>query len=118
MGPANRPYKWQLWIPRWRRVCPKACFIELSEVTPSGDPLVRRNPRVPTMEEFNPRIVEVLASDLSRLIVDGRHEVHPEQLECIATLADEELTRIRFDDPISATQTKRIVLDRRTSPHS
>jgi hypothetical protein len=63
-----------------------------------------RNPRAPTMEEFNPRILAVAVGELSTLIAGVRHDIHPDQLERIANLADEELTRFRFDDPISATR--------------
>ena len=63
-----------------------------------------RNPSVPTMEEFNPRMVEVAASELVQLIVGVRHGLHPEQLDRVAELADGELIRMQWDDPISATQ--------------
>src|SRR5579862_7413150 len=68
---------------------------------PFGTP---RNPRAPTMEEFNARVLEALACDLAELIVAVRHGLHPEQLRRIAVLPDEELIRFRLDDPISATQ--------------
>lgn len=38
-----------------------------------------RNPHVPTIEEFNPRIVEVRAGELAQAIVDRRHGIYLEQ---------------------------------------
>lgn len=63
-----------------------------------------RNPRVPTLEEFNPRIEEVPAGDLAKMIVGRRHGIFPEQAQRVSQLGNEELVCFRIEDPISATQ--------------
>jgi hypothetical protein len=63
-----------------------------------------RNPRVPTVEEFNPRIIEIRAGDLAQAIVGRRHGIYAEQAQRIAQLSHEELTQYRVEEPISATQ--------------
>ncbi len=63
-----------------------------------------RNPRTPTVEEFNPRLVEVRAGDLADLIVARRHGILPEQAQRVAQLSHKDLIRFRINDPISATQ--------------
>lgn len=63
-----------------------------------------RNPRAPTVEEFNPRIGEVRAGDLADTIVGRRHGILPEQAQRVGQLNNEELIRFRVEDPISATQ--------------
>jgi hypothetical protein len=63
-----------------------------------------RNPRLPTFEEFNPRIAEVRAGDLDSLVIRRRHGLFPEQVESIGHLGDEELVRFRPEDPISAVE--------------
>lgn len=60
-----------------------------------------RNPGVPGLVEFNPRICYVLAGNLASAIVARRHGTFAEQAERVARLTDEELTRFRLDDPIS-----------------
>ncbi|MEP0883709.1 FG-GAP-like repeat-containing protein [Trichocoleus sp. ST-U3] len=62
-----------------------------------------RNPRLPTIEEFNPRIQDVRAGDLEQSIVNTRHGIFPEQAESIRGLSNEELVRFRIEDPISGT---------------
>lgn len=64
-----------------------------------------RNPRAPTIEEFNPRIAEIRAGDLAEKIVGRRHGIFSEQAQWIAQLSHEELVSFRVEDPISATQT-------------
>lgn len=63
-----------------------------------------RNPRAPTVEEFNPRIGEVRAGDLAETIVGRKHGIFPEQAQRVGQLSHEELIRFRVEDPISATQ--------------
>lgn len=46
-----------------------------------------RNPRAPTLEEFNPRIVDVRVGDLAETIVGRRHGIFPEQAERVGQLA-------------------------------
>jgi hypothetical protein len=65
-----------------------------------------RNPRLPTFEEFNPRIAEIRAGDLEGRITGRRHGLLPEQVESISQLSDEELIRFRLDDPISAVEAR------------
>jgi hypothetical protein len=67
---------------------------------PFGTP---RNPRAPTIEEFNPRLEDVRVGDLQKLIAKRRHGIFPEQAERIAQLDNEALTEFRPEDPISAT---------------
>jgi len=68
---------------------------------PFGTP---RNPRAPTLEEFNPRLTEVQAGDLARIIVSRRHGILLEQARWISQLSNEDLIAFRREDPISATQ--------------
>jgi hypothetical protein len=63
-----------------------------------------RNPRAPTLEEFNPRMVEVRAGELAETIVGRRHGIFPEQAQRMGQLSNEELVRFRVEDPISGTQ--------------
>lgn len=63
-----------------------------------------RNPRLPTIEEFNPKIEPVKARDLESLIKDTKHGLSPEQLEQIRKLSNEDLIRFRTEDPISAAR--------------
>lgn len=65
---------------------------------PFGTP---RNPRVPTVEEFNPQIGEVNAGDLAGAIRGRKHGIFPEQAEKIQKMSTEELLRFRPEDPIS-----------------
>lgn len=69
---------------------------------PFGTP---RNPRTPTMAEFNPRIGEVAAGDLPDLVVGRKHGIFPERAESIAQLSNEELVQFRPEDPMSAVRT-------------
>jgi RHS repeat-associated protein len=68
---------------------------------PFGTP---RNPRLPTVEEFNARIEEVRAGDLEELVTGTRHGIYPEQAQSIRGMSAEELVRFRTEDPISATR--------------
>jgi hypothetical protein len=63
-----------------------------------------RNPRAPTLEEFNPRIAEVPAGELAATIVARKHDILPEQAQRVGQLGHDELIRFRVEDPISATQ--------------
>lgn len=67
---------------------------------PFGTP---RNPRLPTVEEFNPRVEEVRAGDLEELVSETKHGIYPDQAESIGELSNEELVRFRMEDPISGT---------------
>jgi len=71
-----------------------------AEGRPFGTP---RNPRTPSLEEFNPRVEEIRAGDLSGIIVGRRHGILPEQAERIGRLSHDELLLFRLDDPMSAT---------------
>jgi hypothetical protein len=62
-----------------------------------------RNPRPPTVEEFNPRIAEVRAGDLAETIVGRKHGIVPEQAERVRQLSNDDLAGFRPNDPISAT---------------
>jgi hypothetical protein len=62
-----------------------------------------RNPRMPTIEEFNPRIQEVRAGQVEKLVTGTRHGLNPQQQQSVAQLSNEELLQFRLDDPISAT---------------
>jgi hypothetical protein len=62
-----------------------------------------RNPRAPTLEEFNPRFAEVRAGDLAETIVGRKHGIFPEQAQRVGQLGQEDLIRFRVEDPISAT---------------
>jgi hypothetical protein len=59
---------------------------------------------MPTIDEFNPRIQEVRAGDLAEIITARRHGIFPEQAERVGQLSNEELIRLRLEDPISAVQ--------------
>jgi len=63
-----------------------------------------RNPRAPTLQEFNPRLVEVRAGDLAVLIVQRRHGIFPQQALQIGQLDNDEISRFRIEDPISAVK--------------
>lgn len=63
-----------------------------------------RNPRVPTLAEFNPRFIEIHAGDLAAKIVKRKHGILPQQAQRIGQLTNDELIRIRVDDPISAVE--------------
>jgi hypothetical protein len=67
---------------------------------PFGSP---RNPRVPTLEEFNPRVGEVAAGELAVLITGRRHGINREQAERIEQMTTGELLQFREDDPMSGT---------------
>src|SRR5205823_3686851 len=60
-----------------------------------------RNPRAPTVEEFNPRVGELNAGDLAGGIKGRKHGIFPDQAESISRMSNEELLRFRPDDPIS-----------------
>jgi hypothetical protein len=63
-----------------------------------------RNPRAPTIDEFNPRIVEIAAGELSGLIVSRKHGIFPDQARQVGQMTNEDLIRFRLEDPISATR--------------
>jgi hypothetical protein len=62
-----------------------------------------RNPRTPTIVEFNARIADVSVGELLVLIVVFRHGVFPEQCQRVAQLRNQDLLAFRSDDPMSAT---------------
>jgi hypothetical protein len=68
---------------------------------PFGTP---RNPRLPTIQEYNPRIGEVAVGGLQELIVARKHGIFPDQAELMASWSDDELLRFRLDDPVSAVE--------------
>jgi len=59
-------------------------------------------PRMPTIEEFNPRILEIKAGDLAQSIKGRKHGIFPDQAERIGKLGNEDLIRFRIEDPMSA----------------
>ncbi len=69
---------------------------------PFGTP---RNPRSPTIEEFNPRMAEIPAGELAGRITGRKHRIVPEQAERMKQLSNEELLRFRVDDPMSGHPT-------------
>jgi hypothetical protein len=64
-----------------------------------------RNPRAPTIEEFNPWIGEVPARELAGKITGRKHGIVLEQAERLKQLSNEELVRFRVDDPMSGHET-------------
>jgi hypothetical protein len=68
---------------------------------PFGTP---RNPRMPTVEEFNPRVREVRAGDLEATIRSRMHPENPQQAGPVSQLSNEELARCRLEDPISGVE--------------
>jgi hypothetical protein len=68
---------------------------------PFGTP---RNPRLPTIAEFNPKFEQVKTGDLEGLIKDIKHGQFPEQVEQIRKLSNDDLVRFRPEDPISAAR--------------
>jgi hypothetical protein len=65
---------------------------------PFGTP---RNPRVPSMEEFNPHMGELCAGEIEGKIGGCRHGLFPEQVERVRQFSNEDLIRFRPEDPIS-----------------
>jgi hypothetical protein len=63
-----------------------------------------RNPRTPTIEEFNPRILEVRADALQEMITLKQHPEFPSQRSSVAQLSNHDLIRYRSEDPISAAR--------------
>lgn len=64
-----------------------------------------RNPHPPSIDEFNPRMREIRAGEMEREVAQVKHGTFPDQEASIAKLSNDELTRFRIEDPISATQT-------------
>jgi hypothetical protein len=62
-----------------------------------------RNPNPTTIDEFNPRLVEIRAGDLAAAIVSRRHGIWQEVADKMMQFPDDELIRFRPDDPISAS---------------
>jgi len=48
-----------------------------------------RNPRAPTVEEFNPRIGELNAGDFAGAIKGRKHGIFPEQAESVGRMSNE-----------------------------
>jgi hypothetical protein len=69
---------------------------------PFGSPT---NPRTPTIEEFNPRIGEVRAADLVSKITGRKHGIDPIQAALVSQLSDQDLLRLRIEDPMSGHAT-------------
>jgi hypothetical protein len=65
---------------------------------PFGTP---RNPRAPTLEEFNPQIGELNAGDIEGRIGGRKHGLFPEQEERMRTCSTDDLICFRPNDPIS-----------------
>lgn len=69
---------------------------------PKGKPFgTPRNPRIPTIEEFNPTIGELNAGDVAGAINGRKHGIFPEQAENIRKMSNEELLQFRLEDPMS-----------------
>ncbi len=62
---------------------------------------IPRNDRVPSYEEFNPRLAELDAGDVARAIRRRKHGIFVEQAERIGKMLNEDLLRFRLEDPIS-----------------
>ncbi|OWK41286.1 polymorphic toxin-type HINT domain-containing protein [Fimbriiglobus ruber] len=62
------------------------------------------NPDPPTVQQFNPRIREVRAGDLTQTNPARMHPENPQQAGPVGKLSNEDLTRLRIEDPISATE--------------
>jgi hypothetical protein len=60
-----------------------------------------RNPRLPTIEEFNPRVAEINAGDIAGAVKGQKHGIFPDQAESISRMSNEELLRFNPNDPIS-----------------
>jgi len=60
-----------------------------------------RNPEIPTIAEFNPRMGEVPVGQLEVRITGRKHGIFPEQADQVRGMSREELLRFRLDDPIS-----------------
>lgn len=63
-----------------------------------------RNPRMPTVEEFNPRATDVPSGAVETLIKGEKHGLFPKQAEAVRSLSNEELVRFRIEDPISGAE--------------
>jgi RHS repeat-associated protein len=63
-----------------------------------------RNPRLPTVEEFNPRLENVRAGEVEELVTGTKHGINPDQASSISGLSNEDLVRFRIDDPISGAR--------------
>jgi hypothetical protein len=61
-------------------------------------------PRFPTVEEFNPRIEEIRAGDLGKVVTRTKHGIDPRQAGPVSQLSNEDLVRFRLQEPISATR--------------
>jgi hypothetical protein len=59
---------------------------------------------MPTIEEFNPRIRDIRAGDLAKLITGRMHPEYPKQAASVRRLNNEDLVRFRLEDPISAVE--------------
>ncbi len=70
---------------------------------PYGTP---RNPSVPPLDVFKPRIADVNAHDLPTLISGKMHGLHPDQQKRMLGLSNDDLLMFRYDDPISGVLTK------------
>jgi hypothetical protein len=68
---------------------------------PYGTP---RNPGVPPIDTFNPRIEEVRAGDLEKLVVQTKHGIFPKQARSIRELSNDEIVRFQMEDPISGAK--------------
>ncbi|TAF66049.1 MAG: hypothetical protein EAZ55_07495 [Cytophagales bacterium] len=62
------------------------------------------NPETPSIDEFNPRIIEVKAGNLENIIISRMHDLHPNQTESIKNMSNEELITFRIDDPLVVTE--------------
>jgi hypothetical protein len=61
-----------------------------------------RNPGVAPLEKFNPKVAQIRAGLLEQLIKDRKHGIDERQAKSIAQLSNDDLTRYREDEPISA----------------
>jgi hypothetical protein len=68
---------------------------------PFGSPQV---PRMPTLDEFNPRFADIRAGDLADQITSTKHGIFPDQATSVGQMPNDDLIRLRMEDPISATR--------------
>jgi hypothetical protein len=65
-----------------------------------------RNPRMPTIAEFNPRIRDIRAGDLANVITGRMHPENAKQAASVKQLSNADLVRFRLEDPISAVESR------------
>jgi hypothetical protein len=63
-----------------------------------------KQPRFPTVQEFNPRIEEIRAGDLEKQATGTKHDPNEDQARPVRQLSNQDLVRFRLNEPISATR--------------